>query len=136
MRGYSLVALAIFALSSCERGIDGQPMGRAQALDAIGHTCVQKAELRFSEFDVTMCGCARARIESEFRDDGELGAVADLARIEVRMGTTSANDFQALEQLRREYNNRLDQVSDASRRLRISTALREAVVACRAAVSP
>jgi hypothetical protein len=132
MRVHVFVALALFALSSCERGADSQPMDRAQALDAIERACVEKAQLRFSGFDAMMCGCARGRIEGEFQEDRELNAVADLARIEVQMGTTSVDDFQALEQLRRGYNNRLDRVSDASRRLRISTALHEALVACRA----
>jgi hypothetical protein len=106
-------------------------MDKAEALDAIEHACVRKAELRFSDFDATACGCARDQIESEFQEDGELTAIAALARIEVDMGMTSVDDFQALEQLRRRYNSTISQLSDAGRRRLVSVALHEAVIACR-----
>jgi len=111
-------------------------MNRTQALDAIEQACLQKAQLRFEDFEATMCSCARGRVAAEFQENADLNAIADLERIEVEMGKTDTNDFQTLEQLRRRYNGVIARLNDASRSAHVSTALHDAVRACREPASP
>jgi hypothetical protein len=132
-----VVWLAAIALSSCDAPTH-EALNRRDALGAIEQTCLRKAALNFSDFQAStaqnvaeMCSCVRDRRGEQF-SDGELDAIATLERTTVEMGEASVVDFQALERLRRQYNDALERLTDPSRRRIVTEASRDAVTACRA----
>jgi hypothetical protein len=136
-RGF-VVWLAAIGLSSCDAPTH-EALNRRDALGAIEQACLRKAALNFSDFQAStaqnvaeMCGCVRDRVGEQF-SDGELDVIATLERTQVEMGMTSSDDFQALEQLRRRYNDALEGLADQTRSRVVADASRDAVTSCRTA---
>jgi hypothetical protein len=133
MKRLFVVWLAALALCSCDQAPNGP-----DALGTIEQACLQKAELRFSDFQASadqsvaqMCNCARDRLGDQFSDN-ELDVIARLERTTVEMGRTSVDDFQALELLRLQYNGALDSLADRTRGRLVAEASRNAVSSCQA----